>query len=340
MTADRRPGSERLLGRRADPVGETRAAVGQAAPSAAPAAGPALELAGVRKAYGRQIALYDITLRVEPGEVFGFLGPNGAGKTTAVKILTGLVRAGGGEARVLGRPVGEPAARRRIGYLPEHFRFQDWATGTALLDFHARLAGVPAAERPARVAEVLELVGLAGRGHQRIRTYSKGMAQRIGLAQALLGRPELVLLDEPTSALDPVGRREVRDLIGWLRQQGVTVFLNSHLLSEVELVCDRVAIIDRGRIVRSGRLTELIGSATALRVVLDRVDQPLLDALGRFGRVQAVDGGIVTLVVDDVDVAPAVADRAVRAGYRLFELVPVQRSLEEVFLGLVHGGDR
>ena len=294
----------------------------------------------MRKAYGRQVALHDVTLRVEPGEVFGFLGPNGAGKTTAVKILTGLVHASAGEARILGRPVGEPAARRRIGYLPEHFRFQDWATGTALLDFHARLAGVPADQRPSRIAEVLELVGLAGRGSQRIRTYSKGMTQRIGLAQALLGRPELVLLDEPTSALDPVGRREVRDLIRWLREQGVTVFLNSHLLSEVELVCDRVAIIDRGRVVREGRLADLVGSATALRVAVDRVDQPLLAALGRHGRVESVDGGTVTLVVDDADVAPAVADCAVRAGYRLFELAPVQRSLEEVFLGLVHGGDR
>jgi ABC-2 type transport system ATP-binding protein len=317
------------------------AVAGGAPPRAGvPATPPALELVGVRKAYGRQVALDDITLRVEPGEVFGFLGPNGAGKTTAVKILTGLVHADGGEARVLGRPAGEPAARRRIGYLPEHFRFQDWATGTALLDFHARLAGLPAGQRPARIAEVLELVGLGGRGGQRIRTYSKGMAQRIGLAQALLGRPELVLLDEPTSALDPVGRREVRDLIGWLREQGVTVFLNSHLLSEVELVCDRVAIIDRGRIVRSGRLADLVGSATAVRVVLDRVDQPVLDALGRHGRVQDVDGGTVTLLVDDPEVAPAVADCVVRAGYRLFELVPVQRSLEEVFLRLVQGGDR
>ena len=294
----------------------------------------------MRKAYGRQVALHDVTLRIEPGEVFGFLGPNGAGKTTAVKILTGLVHASAGEARVLGRPVGEPAARRRIGYLPEHFRFQDWATGTKLLEFHARLAGVPADQRPTRIAEVLELVGLAGRGSQRIRTYSKGMAQRIGLAQALLGRPELVLLDEPTSALDPVGRREVRDLIRWLREQGVTVFLNSHLLSEVELVCDRVAIIDRGRVVREGRLADLVGSATALRVAVDRVDQPLLQALGRYGRVESVDGGTVTLVVDDAEVAPAVADCAVRGGYRLFELALVQRSLEEVFLGLVHGGDR
>jgi ABC-2 type transport system ATP-binding protein len=315
---------------------------GRRAPEAGPpgTGAPALELAGVHKRYGRQVALDDVTLRVEPGEVFGFLGPNGAGKTTAVKILTGLVHASAGEARVLGRPAGEPAARRRIGYLPEHFRFQDWAAGTALLDFHGRLAGVPAAQRPARVAEVLELVGLAGRGGQRIRTYSKGMSQRIGLAQALIGRPELVLLDEPTSALDPVGRREVRDLIGGLRAQGVTVFLNSHLLSEVELVCDRVAVIDRGRVVRSGRLADLVGSATALRVVVDRVDPPLLEALGRYGRVRSVEGGSLTLLVDDVEVAAAVADCTVRAGYRLFQLVPVQRSLEEAFLGLVHGGDR
>jgi ABC-2 type transport system ATP-binding protein len=286
------------------------------------------------------VALHGLDLRVEQGEVFGFLGPNGAGKTTAMKILTGLVRASAGVARVLGRPVGEPAARRRIGYLPEHFRFQEWATGEELLDLHGRLAGLPAARRAARVAEVLELVGLAGRGRQRIRSYSKGMTQRIGLAQALLAEPELVLLDEPTSALDPVGRREVRDLIRELRGRGVTVFLNSHLLGEVELVCDRVAIIDQGRVVRGGRLAELVGPATALRLLLDRVDEYLLGALRRLGQVRSVEGVAVTLQVDDLDVAPAVAECVVRSGYRLFELAPVQRSLEEVFVDLVHGGDR
>jgi ABC-2 type transport system ATP-binding protein len=314
--------------------------VAAAAAPAGSAGGAAIELAGVRKAYGDRVALHGLDLRVEQGEVFGFLGPNGAGKTTAVKILTGLVRASAGVARVLGRPVGEPAARRRIGYLPEHFRFQEWATGEELLDLHGRLAGLPAARRAARVAEVLELVGLAGRGRQRIRSYSKGMAQRIGLAQALLAEPELVLLDEPTSALDPVGRRDVRDLIRELRGRGVTVFLNSHLLGEVELVCDRVAIIDRGRVVRGGRLAELVGPATALRLLLDRVDEHLLGALRRLGQVRSVEGVAVTLQVDDPDVAPAVADCVVRSGYRLFELAPVQRSLEEVFVDLVHGGDR
>jgi ABC-2 type transport system ATP-binding protein len=312
-----------------------------AAPARAGAAGgAAIELAGARKAYGDRVALHGLDLRVEQGEVFGFLGPNGAGKTTAMKILTGLVRASAGVARVLGRPVGEPAARRRIGYLPEHFRFQEWATGQELLDLHGRLAGLPAARRAARVAEVLELVGLAGRGRQRIRSYSKGMTQRIGLAQALLAEPELVLLDEPTSALDPVGRREVRDLIRELRGRGVTVFLNSHLLGEVELVCDRVAIIDQGRVVRGGRLAELVGPATALRLLLDRVDEYLLGALRRLGQVRSVEGVAVTLQVDDLDVAPAVAECVVRSGYRLFELAPVQRSLEEVFVDLVHGGDR
>ncbi len=313
----------------------------EAAPAVAGAAGgAAIELAGARKAYGDRVALHGLDLRVEQGEVFGFLGPNGAGKTTAMKILTGLVRASAGVARVLGRPVGEPAARRRIGYLPEHFRFQEWATGEELLDLHGRLAGLPAARRAARVAEVLELVGLAGRGRQRIRSYSKGMTQRIGLAQALLAEPELVLLDEPTSALDPVGRREVRDLIRELRGRGVTVFLNSHLLGEVELVCDRVAIIDQGRVVRGGRLAELVGPATALRLLLDRVDEHLLGALRRLGQVRSVEGVAVTLQVDDLDVAPAVAECVVRSGYRLFELAPVQRSLEEVFVDLVHGGDR
>lgn len=184
--------------------------------------------------------------------MFGFLGPNGAGKTTTVKILLGLVSATSGQARLFGEPVGDAESRRRVGYLPENFRFHEWLTGAELLDFHARLAGMGRHERERRIPEVLELVGLGGRGDDLVRSYSKGMTQRIGLAQAVIHAPDLVLLDEPTSALDPVGRREVRDLIRSLRAQGMTVFLNSHLLSEVEMVCDRVAIVDRGQVVRSG----------------------------------------------------------------------------------------
>lgn len=191
--------------------------------------------------------MHGLDLTVQPGEVFGFLGPNGAGKTTTVKILLGLVAPTSGSSHLLGRPSGNAEARRRVGYLPENFRFHDWLTGYQLLDFHARLAGVEAAERRARIPRVLDMVGLGGRGNDRIRGYSKGMTQRIGLAQAIIHEPDLVLLDEPTSALDPVGRREVRDLIRSLRARGMTVFLNSHLLSEVEMVCDRVAIVEIGR---------------------------------------------------------------------------------------------
>jgi ABC-2 type transport system ATP-binding protein len=310
--------------------------------AASAASAAAIELRGLHKAYGRRLALHDLTLSVQPGEVFGFLGPNGAGKTTTVKILLGLVQASAGEARIFGRPVGDRAVRRRVGYLPENFRFHDWLSGEELLDFHGRLGGLSADDRRRRIPEVLALVGLEGRGRERIRGYSKGMTQRVGLAQALLCRPELVLLDEPTSALDPVGRREVRDVIRALRQQGTTVFLNSHLLSEVELICDRVAIVDRGRVVREGRLADLVqgDGSPELRLTLDRVDLWAVGLLERFGRVLAHDATTATLVVEDPAVAPALVETLVRAGYRLSALVPVQRSLEDAFVELVSGGDR
>lgn len=321
------------------------------------AAVPAIEISGLRKVYGRTAVLHDLTLEVAHGEIFGFLGPNGAGKTTTVKILMGLVRPTAGEARIFGLPAGDHEARRRVGYLPENFRFHDWLTGTGLLDFHGRLAGLSAEERRVRIPEVIRRVGLNGRGNARIRTYSKGMAQRIGLAQAIFHCPDLVLLDEPTSALDPVGRREVRDLIRSLRDEGITVLLNSHLLSEVEMVCDRVAIIDRGRVVRSGRLAELLSGVSELRVMVDRVDNELLAALNRIADVAAVeeigsapgseqrvpDAGeraSVTLAVTDLEIAPLVAEVVMRRGYQLFGLVPVHRSLEDVFMDLVKGGEQ
>lgn len=296
---------------------------------------PAIETRHLHKAYGKKIALHDLDLSVQPGEVFGFLGPNGAGKTTTVKILLGLVRPTCGEAFIFGQPAGQPEARRRIGYLPENFRFHDWLTGSALLDFHGRLARLSLEERRERIPHVLKTVGLAGRGQDRIRGYSKGMTQRIGLAQALIHEPDLVLLDEPTSALDPVGRREVRDLIRSLAAQGMTVFLNSHLLSEVEMVCDRVAIVDRGRVVRSGRLADLIGGVPELRVTVDRIDATVLELVRQHGEILKVTEATITLAVEDPETAPLLADALVRAGYRLYGLVPSHQSLEEVFLSLV-----
>jgi ABC-2 type transport system ATP-binding protein len=277
-----------------------------------------------------------LDLSVEPGEVFGFLGPNGAGKTTTVKILLGLVRPTGGEARLFGLPAGEAEARRRVGYLPENFRFHDWMTGASLLDFHGRLAGLSVAEREERIPRVLDLMGLGERGDDRIRGYSKGMTQRLGLAQAIISEPDLVLLDEPTSALDPVGRREVRDLIRALQARGMTVFLNSHLLSEVEMVCNRVAIVDHGRVVRSGRLDDLIGGVPELRITVDRVDPGLLELLAQYGRVTGVQECTVTLGVSDLETAPSLTEALVAGGYRLFGLVPSHQSLEDLFLSLVH----
>ena len=282
-----------------------------------------------------KVALHGLDLTVQPGEVFGFLGPNGAGKTTTIKILLGLVHPTSGEARLLGQPAGHAEVRRRVGYLPENFRFHDWLTGAALLEFHARLAGLSATRRRERIPEVLELVGLAGRGDDRIRNYSKGMTQRIGLAQAIIHEPDLVLLDEPTSALDPVGRREVRQLIRSLRAQGMTVFLNSHLLSEVEMVCDRVAIVDQGRVVRSGRL-ERSGRqcARAERERRPRRSAPARPA-HRLWRRHAGPGLHGHPRRGRPGGCPALAAALVEAGYRLYGLVPSHQSLEDLFMSLV-----
>ena len=305
---------------------------------AARQAQPALALSNLRKTYGRTVALHDVSLTVEPGEVFGFLGANGAGKTTTVKILLGLVRPTAGEARIFGLRSSDPAVRSLVGYLPENFRFQDWLTGRELLELHADLADLSAEARSWRIPEVLRLVGLSDFARDRVRTYSKGMLQRIGLAQAILHSPRLLLLDEPTSALDPIGRRDVRELIRGLSSRGMTVFLNSHLLSEVEMLCGRVAIIDRGRLVQTGRLDDLVRGAPELSLTLDRVDPDLLAIVTRFGQVLAHDATTVRLGVSDASVASLIADVLPLRGYHVYSMAPVQRSLEDVFMSLVAGG--
>jgi ABC-2 type transport system ATP-binding protein len=274
--------------------------------------GDAIAARGLAKRYGRIDALHDLTLRVAPGECLGFLGPNGAGKSTAVKMLVGLVRPTGGAAEVLGKPVGDRATRARIGYLPELFRYPDWLAAREVLAFHARLLRLDGAARA--IAEVLDEVGLRERANDRVGTYSKGMQQRLGLAVALLGAPEIVFLDEPTSALDPVGRSDVRALIERLRARGTTVFLNSHLLGEVERVCDRVCVVDRGRVVAEGSVDALTGAARGVRVRLD-------------------DGW------REYDVAPAevpdLVARLVREGARIHAVEPQHTTLEDRFLALV-----
>jgi ABC-2 type transport system ATP-binding protein len=289
---------------------------------------------GLRKTYRDRPALDGVDLEVGPGQVVGLLGPNGAGKTTTVKALLGMVHLDAGTATVLGRPVGDPAARRSLGYLPEQFQYPGWLDGRQVLEVHARLIGMPAADRRGAIADALRLVGLAGRGDDRVAGYSKGMQQRLGLATAVLGRPALVILDEPTSALDPIGRREVRDLIRTLRDGGTAVLLNSHLLGEVEQVCDHVVILHRGRVVRSGPLTDLATGAE-VRVTLDHLDDSALAVLQGFGRIAARDADTAVVSLDDVAAVPALAAALVTRGHGLQALVPLQRSLEDVFVDLV-----
>lgn len=296
-----------------------------------------IETTGLRKEYGSLIAVNDLDLQVREGEVFGFLGPNGAGKTTTVKMLLGLVRPTSGEARVLGCAPGEPEAMRRIGFLPEHFRFPPWLTAHDFLDVHGRLYGMSAAERRERIPPMLDRVGLGGRGRSKLGEYSKGMQQRVGLAQALLNRPALVFLDEPTSGLDPVGRYEVREIIRDLRGQGVTVFLNSHYLSEVEVTCDRVGIVKGGRLVRVGTLDELTGGASEIEIRAAGLTGALLAGLAQWGQVttrgEPRDGvSHVQMRVAGEEVLPQIASYLVAGGAQLFSLAPQRLSLEELFM--------
>ncbi|MDW8005256.1 MAG: ABC transporter ATP-binding protein [Thermomicrobium sp.] len=298
----------------------------------------AIETRGLRKVYGDRVALADLSITVGYGEVFGFLGPNGAGKTTAVKMLVGLIRPTAGDGRVLGYPLGDHRARRQIGYLPELFRFHDWLTGEELLDLHGQLYGLSRAERRRRIPEVLELVGLTEAARRRVRTYSKGMQQRIGIAQALLAAPRLVILDEPTSALDPLGRRDVRDLIRRLRADGVTVFLNSHLLSEVEAVCDRVAFVNHGRVIAIGPLDELLRGELVVEFRLGALPDGTLAALERIVQVEDVRSGehpvLIARAPDETRIARAV-DLLVAAGVPVYGVIPERRSLEDLFVRLV-----
>jgi ABC-2 type transport system ATP-binding protein len=297
---------------------------------------PAIDVSGLRKAYRSTVALDGLDLRVDRGEVFGLLGPNGAGKTTTVKLLLGLTRPTKGGGTVLGHPLGDRAARRGIGYLPELFRYQAWLTAREILRLHAHLAVLPRAGREAEIDRVLAVVGLAGRDRERIGGFSKGMQQRLGLATALLGDPALVILDEPTSALDPVGRDDVRAIIREARDRGSTVILNSHLLGEVERVCDRVAIVHRGRVVAAGTLDALLGEgAVRVRVTGLGPGDTTADA---FGHVTREDDWLEIASIPD-DRIPELVAALVTAGGRVHAVDPGRRSLEDLFLDLVRDGE-
>lgn len=328
-----------------------------------------IETHALWKRFGPKVAVADLTLQVPQGEVFGFLGPNGAGKSTSVKMLLGLVNPTGGEARVLGRPAGDTETLRRIGFLPEHFRFHEWLQAAELLDLHGRLYGMDPAARRQRIPELLELVGLSEHARRPISGFSKGMLQRIGLAQALLNDPKLVFLDEPTSALDPFGRMLVRGIIHDLKARGTTVFLNSHLLGEVEATCDRVSFIKGGRVLRTLSLHEFRAGALHVELRVDAVTPQLSAALDDLvpewrvvegpgdgpsrsadevwaqahdqagvGPATAVAEMVVTtleLTLRDEELLPVIAERTLASGARLYALAPRRLSLEQLFLDIV-----
>jgi ABC-2 type transport system ATP-binding protein len=298
---------------------------------------PAVWCSGLRKRYRRRIAVDGVSFTVGRGEVVGLLGPNGAGKTSVIKMLLGLVRPDAGEVLLLGRPGTDPQARTGVGYLPELFRYQPWLTAAEVLDLHVRLSGaaVPGAER----RECLALVGLADRAGDRVGGFSKGMQQRLGLAVALVARPELVVLDEPTSALDPIGRADVRDLLLSLRDRRVGVLLNSHLIGEVERVCDRVVILDKGRVVASGTLPELLGRRE-LRLRLDGVTAEAEARLAAAG-VLTRSGNVFTVTLPGEHEATTVPDLVadlVRLGVLVHAVEPGRISLEERLLDILRTG--
>jgi ABC-2 type transport system ATP-binding protein len=275
-------------------------------------------------------------MTVNRGEIFGFLGPNGAGKTTAVKMLLGLMHPSSGEGFVLGAPLGNREVRRRIGYLPELFRYQEWLTAREVLKLHCALARLARGRWTGEIAGALDLVGLSERANDRVGTFSKGMQQRLGLGVALLGKPELVVLDEPTSALDPIGRHDARRIMLELKSRGTTVFLNSHLLSEVEQVCDRVAIVDHGRVIALNQVQELMRDLHSVRIRCTGLGAAAVYGLDGCGAASMANGWI-TVEGIAVDAVPDLVAAIVALGGRIYAVEPGRQTLEQRFLELLQG---
>ena len=295
----------------------------------------AIETHGLRKVFGSKVAVRGLSLEVRRGEIFGFLGPNGAGKSTSMKMLLGLVKPSSGHAKILDQPFSSVAVRRKIGFLPEDFRFYDWLTASELLTLHGRLCGLTPAQLRDRVPAFLDLVGLMAHRERRLRGFSKGMMQRIGLAQALIHEPELVFLDEPTSGLDPMGRRLVRDIIRDQRKRGATVFLNSHLLSEVEITCDTVVFIKQGEVIGSRDLHGAPDDEIHVHIRAQNLRQEILSGLAQWTTSAQLTGEILILSTRSMDTLPEILRFLVSSGVDVFEFTPRRLSLEESFLKIM-----
>jgi ABC-2 type transport system ATP-binding protein len=300
---------------------------------------PVIETKNLVKRYGRIEALKGVTLSVEPGEIYGLLGQNGAGKTTLVKVLLGITSRTEGEARLLDEPAGTVRVRRRVGYLPEDHRFPDYHTGYSLLDFYGALLGVPRRERVRRIPEYLEQVGLKGRMHSKIRTYSKGMKQRAGIAQALFHDPDVIFLDEPTDGVDPLGRREIRSILQGLKGRGKTIFVNSHLLGEVELVCDRVAILQRGELVRQGDIATLTRQRGLFLLGIAPGQKLPADEVAARGYHVRPEGDLWEVILIDGQSIDPVVDLLHTRGVNLRYLVEKRQTLEDLFLATVSNAE-
>jgi ABC-2 type transport system ATP-binding protein len=306
---------------------------------------PVIEANGLRKVYSSRFgtrkvrALDGIDLSVEAGEVFGLLGPNGAGKTTAVKILLGLTRATEGSARLFGIPVSDPESRRRVGYLPEGHRFPGYLTARQTLSIFGRMSGVDGGTLKARIPELLARVRLTGWEDVKVKKFSKGMTQRLGLASALVHDPQVLLLDEPTDGVDPVGRREIRDLLRGEAARGRAILLNSHLLSEIELTCDRVTVLRRGKVAAQGRIADLTSQSSLYKMTASPVDEALLSAFRDTGAAVERVNGHLMLTTRDLAHVNALVDTLRARGGILSELAPVRSTLEDVFVDLVKTGE-
>ena len=300
-----------------------------------------IQAIGLRKVYSSRFgskrveALAGIDLDVRPGEVFGLLGPNGAGKTTTVKILLGLTRPTAGEARLEGIPSADPESRRHVGYLPEGHRFPGYLTAAQTLSIFGRMSGLDARTVKSRIPGLLERVRLSDWADVRVRKFSKGMTQRLGLAAALVHEPRILLLDEPTDGVDPVGRREIRDLLREEARRGATILLNSHLLSEIERTCDRVAVLRQGRVAAQGTIEDLTAQTSRYKMVVSAPDDGLIAALRETGAgIERVNGHLI-ISTRDLEHVNALVDRVRSRGAMLSELSPVRSSLEDIFVDLV-----
>jgi ABC-2 type transport system ATP-binding protein len=299
----------------------------------------AIQTHNLRKLYGNKVAVSNLSLNVRRGSIFGFLGPNGAGKSTSVKMLLGLIKPTRGQADVLGSPAGTVETRRRIGFLPEHFRFYDWLTPAELLRFHGQLCGMSPERLQNRIPALLDLVGLTPHRDKRVGDFSKGMMQRIGLAQALIHDPEIIFLDEPTSGLDPMGRRLVRDVIRGQRERGATVFLNSHLLSEIEIICDHVAFLKDGEVVASRDLHEISSDEVHVVAHAHNWSPPALAGLERWCVSVNLEGEQLALTARSAEDLPHVLRHLVASGADVYSFKPERTSLEEMFVRIM-GEDR